>query len=100
MTMQREDVERMEADLLRLAYECDEQGEGWEEDGPMLRDAVVALRTLLAERDATFAAGQEEMRERAAEAVRPDGYRTLYEDDALLERAKQAIRDLPIKPRP
>ena len=118
--MQREDVER-------LATELDRQDEyaplghvGWEAAAALRallaeRDAlqgqlddlrngwansVKAHSEALAERDAAFAAGQEEMRERAAEAVRPDGYRTLYEDDALLERAKQAIRALPIKPSP
>ena len=62
--MQREDVERLEADLLRLAYECDEQGEGWQEDGPLIREAATALRALLAERDAAFSAGQDAERER------------------------------------
>lgn len=99
--MQREDVERLEADLLRLAYECDEQGEGWQEDGPLLREAATALRALLAERDAAFAAGQESMRERAADAtlylcrMKGMGNRTIDGPEA-----SHLICNLTIKPRP
>ena len=123
--MQRKDVERMVDDCILASKVLYDTGT-FETGQTILREAAAALSALLAERDAlqgqlndlrngwansvkahaallaerdaAFAAGQEEMRGRAAEAVRPDGYRTLYEDDALLERAKQAIRALPIKP--
>ena len=78
--MQREDVER-------LATELDRQDE-YAPLGHMGWEAAAALRALLAERDAAFAAGQEEMRERAAEVANvhvPISY---------------WIRALPIKPRP
>ena len=102
--MQRKDVERLEADLLRLAYECDEQGEGWEKDGPILRETAAALRALLAERDAAFAAGQEEMRERAVAAARKrkveitDNYTGGWTTCAV--RILDELQSLPIKPRP
>ena len=51
----------------------------------------------LAERDAAFAAGQEEMRERAAEQC--DCALMDWEGDVLHDRAK-AIRELPIKDSP
>ena len=127
--MQRKDVER-------LATELDRQDEyaplghvGWEAAAALRallaeRDAlqgqlndlrngwaksVKAHAALLAERDAAFAAGQEEMRGRAGKAVlralyKPVGSATEAErhmDDNMVARGVyEAIRDLPIKPRP
>lgn len=56
------------------------------------RQEASAIRALLAERDAAFAAGQEEMRERAAKAADENTFGGGV--------VASAIRALPIKPRP
>ena len=76
-------AERAEAELNDLRN-------GW-------ANSVKAHADALAERDAAFAAGQEEMRERAAEQC--DCALMDWEGDVLHDRAR-AIRDLPIKLRP
>lgn len=87
-------------------------GNGYEEANN-IADALLARGLRLpdadAERDAAFAAGQEEMRERAAKAVlralyKPVGSATEAErhmDDNMVARGMyEAIRALPIKPHP
>lgn len=96
--MQREDVERLERTL--RSHTGLDAFQMW----AMRDEAANALRALLyraeraeAERDEAFAAGQEEMRERAAEQC--ECALMDWEGDVLHDRAK-AIRDLPIKLRP
>lgn len=105
--MQREDVERVWPERLKI------RDTGLHDDlgGPGQRIYTTAGRgyerveyvraglyeALLAERDAAFAAGQEEMRERAAEQC--DCALMDWEGDVLHDRAK-AIRALPIKDGP
>ena len=103
--MQREDVERVKAEALTRE---DEYGEAWvlASDYAELLDRAEKAE---AERDAAFAAGQEEMRGRAGKAVlralyKPVGSATEAErhmDDNMVARGVyEAIRDLPIKPCP
>ena len=122
--MQLKDVERLARLLDALSGDC-AHTDGWEDGGATCTVAATALRALmaerdalqgqlndlrngwaksvkahaalLAERDAAFAAGQEEMRERAAEQC--DCALMDWEGDVLHDRAK-AIRDLPIKDGP
>ena len=72
-----------------LQGQLDDLRNGW-------ANSVKAHSEALAERDAAFAAGQEEMRERAAEQC--DCALMDWEGDVLHDRAR-AIRDLPIKDR-
>ena len=111
--MQREDVDRMDWKAAWYALDADarallDRAEKAEAERDALQGQLNDLRNgwaksvkahaaLLAERDAAFAAGQEEMRERAAEQC--DCALMDWEGDVLHDRAK-AIRDLPIKPRP
>lgn len=44
--MQREDVEHMRVNLMRVAYDCSEEP-GWEHDAPLLRNAASYLAALL-----------------------------------------------------
>ena len=77
-----------------LQGQLDDLRNGW-------ANSVKAHSEALAERDAAFAAGQEEMRERAADAalylcrMKGMGERTIDGPEAA-----HLIRDLPIKPRP
>lgn len=81
--MQRKDVD----DLIARLEERARGSDCWCPN----RRAAAALRALLAERDAAFAAGQEEMRERAAAACG---------EGPTLSLIAQSLRALPIKPRP
>lgn len=90
--MQREDVERLAHRLDRAMLYLPDG-----DTTAMGEEAAAALRALLGERDAAFAAGQEEMRERAAEQC--DCALMDWEGDVLHDRAK-AIRALPIKDGP
>lgn len=118
--MQREDVEDLCAPIEKivnyeyssrdaLIHNCDLGAI----DMGQLQDLCAALRALLAERDAAFAAGQSEMRERAAEALAGIALamsKASTHPDADPERAQalvgicrvlaEAIRALPINPRP
>ena len=96
--MQREDVERLaqQADAL---LEMDAKGALVPHGvGGLARSVIsqqtAALRALLAERDAAFAAGQEEMRERAAKAYDAG---MAWDTFGAFTRC---LRALPIKPRP
>lgn len=82
--MKREDVERLAARLDKLSPRYGNRDDA---------ETAAALRALLAERDAAFAAGQESMRERAAVKLAVGmhvPYPMLAED----------IRTLPLKDRP
>ena len=126
--MQRKDVERMVDDCILASKVLYDTGT-FETGQTILREAAAALSALLAERDAlqgqlndlrngwansvkahsealaerdaAFAAGQREMRERAADAalylcrMKGMGERTIDGPEAA-----HLIRDLPIKPRP
>lgn len=92
--MQRKDVERLCAPIEKivnyeyssrdaLIHNCDLGAI----DMGQLQDLCAAVRALMAERDAAFAAGQEDMRERAAQA-------------ANVPAPISSIRALPIKPHP
>lgn len=59
---------------------------------------AATLRALQAERDAAFAAGQEEMRERAADEC--GHHLSTFDDVALAEDIEERIRALPINPHP
>ena len=91
--MKREDVERLATELERQDEYAPLGHVGWE--------AAAALRALMAEQDAAFAAGQQDMQERAADAalylcrMKGMGERTIDGPEAA-----HLIRDLPIKPRP
>lgn len=71
-------------------------------------DTANALRALLdraeraeAERDAAFAAGQREMRDRASGEVRKVQFRAPARPSRMFPiEVQEAIRALPIKPRP
>ena len=119
-TIQRKDVERLTDDCILASKALCDTGT-FETGQAILGEAAAALRALLAERDAlqgqlndlrngwansvkahaallaerdaAFAAGQEEMRERAAEVAFRD-----REDGRWALSGK--IRALPIKPRP
>ena len=105
--MRREDVERVWPERLKI------RDTGLHDDlgGPGQRIYTTAGRgyerveyiradlyaALLAERDAAFAAGQAEMRERAADVLQ-----SLADDDVsgpLLRATSRAIRALPLKDR-
>lgn len=119
--MQREDVERLARLLDALSGDC-AHTDGWEDGGATCTEAAAALRALLAERDAlqgqlddlrngwansvkahsealaerdaAFAAGQEEMRDRAAKAYDAG---MAWDTFGAFTRC---LRALPIKPRP
>lgn len=88
--MQRKDVERVKAEALTRE---DEYGEAWvlASDYAELLDRAERAE---AERDAAFAAGQEEMRERAAKAYDAG---MAWDTFGAFTRCLCA---LPIKPRP
>lgn len=97
--MQREDVERLERTL--RSHPGLNALQLW----AMRDEAANTLRALLAERDAAFAAGQEEMRRRAVAAtvsVETDHPSWVNAGSwaCASELCGIRINDLPIKPRP
>ena len=108
--MQREDVERVWPERLKI------RDTGLHDDlgGPGQRIYTTAGRgyerveyvradlytALLAERDADFAAGQREMRERAIQDVAEWGCLFLGSGENVTVDVIDDLRDLPIKPRP
>ena len=108
--MQREDVDRMDWKAAWYALDADarallDRAEKAEAERDALQgqlndlrngwaNSVKAHAALLAERDAAFAAGQEEMRERAAKAYDAG---MAWDTFGAFTRC---LRALPIKPRP
>lgn len=78
-------IKRLEAERDALQGQLNDLRNGW-------ANSVKAHATLLAERDAAFAAGQESMRERASEEAISSSHGGHY--------VACAIRAIPIKPRP
>ena len=115
--MQREDVDRMDWKAAWYALDADarallDRAEKAEAERDALQgqlndlrngwaNSVKAHAALLAERDAAFAAGQEEMRERAAEAVLYLGrMKEMRGRGVEGPEVAHLIRALPINPRP
>lgn len=84
--MQRKDVDRMDWKAAWYALDADARA---------LLDRAGKAE---AERDAAFAAGQEEMRQRAADEC--GHHLSTFDDVVLSEDIEERIRALPIKPRP
>lgn len=125
--MQRKDVERLARLLDALSGDC-AHTDGWEDGGATCTEAAAALRALLAERDAlqgqlndlrngwaksvkahaallaerdaAFAAGQEDMRERAALEAERGLASAPKRDGEMMQAIAEGIRDIPIKRRP
>lgn len=76
-----------------LQGQLDDLRNGW-------ANSVKAHSEALAERDAAFAAGQEEMRERAIQDVAEWGCLFLGSGENVTVDVIDDLRDLPIKPRP
>ena len=114
--MQREDVDRMDWKAAWYALDADarallDRAEKAEAERDALQgqlndlrngwaNSVKAHAALLAERDAAFAAGQEEMRERAALEAERGLASAPNRDGEMMQAIAEGIRDIPIKPRP
>lgn len=101
--MQRKDAERLARLLDALSGDC-AHTDGGEDGGATCTEAATALRALLAERDAAFAAGQEDMRERAAAEISDWDLASMSgindPEDEVTDYVVSALRALSIKPRP